>query len=150
MAPFSRLGEKGVRLAQKMQVGPCISAGTQLERAEVCPTSGPTRRLSHSGQAPREINREAADSIAPTLRQPHTPQCRHLSARLYTAVHCPGKPRAVARLQQCARAVAGHFFRGEWRVKRGFRRPGCFPRWIRTSVAWRLADDLRTQGGLRF
>jgi hypothetical protein len=39
--------ERGVRLAQKMQVGPCISVGMQLEKAEVGPTSGPTWRLSH-------------------------------------------------------------------------------------------------------
>jgi len=30
-----------------MQVGPCIPVGLQLEKAEVGPTSGPTRRLSH-------------------------------------------------------------------------------------------------------
>jgi hypothetical protein len=39
---------KGVRLAQKMQVGPCIPVETQLQKAEVGPTSGPTWRLSHS------------------------------------------------------------------------------------------------------
>jgi hypothetical protein len=36
-----------VRSAQKMQVGPCIPVGLQLEKAGVGPTSGPTRRLSH-------------------------------------------------------------------------------------------------------
>ena len=40
--------EKAVRLPQKIQVGPCISVGTQLNKAEVGPTSGPTWRLSHS------------------------------------------------------------------------------------------------------
>jgi hypothetical protein len=40
--------EKGVRLAQKMPVCPCIHVGIQLEKAEVGPTSGPTWRLSHS------------------------------------------------------------------------------------------------------
>ena len=45
------LGEKGVRLAQKLQVGPCIPVGTQLEKAEVGPASGPTWRLSHCGRA---------------------------------------------------------------------------------------------------
>jgi hypothetical protein len=39
--------EKGVRLVQTMPVGPCIPVGIQLEKAEVGPTSGPTRRLSH-------------------------------------------------------------------------------------------------------
>ena len=38
--------EQGVRLAQKMPVGPCIPAGIQLEKAEVGPISGPTGRLS--------------------------------------------------------------------------------------------------------
>ena len=41
--------EKGVRSAQKLQVGPCMPVGTQLEleQAEVGPTSWPTWRLSH-------------------------------------------------------------------------------------------------------
>ena len=30
-----------------MQVGPCILVGTQLEKAELGPTSGPTWRLPH-------------------------------------------------------------------------------------------------------
>ena len=38
---------KGVRLAQKMQVGPCIPEGIQLEKAEGPPTPGPTWRLPH-------------------------------------------------------------------------------------------------------
>jgi hypothetical protein len=33
---------------KKMQVGPCIPVGMQLQKAEVGPTSGPTLRLSHS------------------------------------------------------------------------------------------------------
>jgi hypothetical protein len=41
------LREKGVRLAQQMEVGPCIPMGTQLGKAEVGPTSGPTGCLSH-------------------------------------------------------------------------------------------------------
>ena len=41
--------EQHVRVAQKMEVGPCIPVGAQLERAEVGPTSGPTWRLSHTG-----------------------------------------------------------------------------------------------------
>jgi hypothetical protein len=49
MKPPLDLSEKAVRLAQNMQVGPCIPAGKQLERAEVGPTSGPTWRLPHSG-----------------------------------------------------------------------------------------------------
>jgi hypothetical protein len=36
------LSEKGVRLAQKVQVGPCIHVGIQLEKAEVGPISRPT------------------------------------------------------------------------------------------------------------
>ena len=46
--PFS---EKGVRLAQKMQVGPCVPVGIQLEKTEVGPTSGPSWRLSHLPRA---------------------------------------------------------------------------------------------------
>ena len=34
-----------------MQAGPCIPAGTQLWKAGVGPTSGPTGRLSHLGRA---------------------------------------------------------------------------------------------------
>ena len=47
-AACQRCSEKGVRLTQKMQVGPCITVGVQLQRAGVGPTFGPTRRLSHS------------------------------------------------------------------------------------------------------
>jgi hypothetical protein len=45
--PVVYCSEKGVRLAQKIQVGPCVAVGIQLQRAEVGPTSGPTWRLSH-------------------------------------------------------------------------------------------------------
>jgi hypothetical protein len=38
--------EKGVRLANKMQVGPRIPVGIQLQKADVGPISGPTWRLS--------------------------------------------------------------------------------------------------------
>ena len=41
--------EKGVRLAQRIEVGPCFPVGKQLERATVGPASGPTWRLSLSG-----------------------------------------------------------------------------------------------------
>jgi hypothetical protein len=43
--------EKGVRLAQIMPVGLCIPVGIQLYKAEIGPTSGPTRRLPHLGAA---------------------------------------------------------------------------------------------------
>jgi hypothetical protein len=39
--------EQGVRLAQNMQAGPRVPAGIRLSKAEVGPTSGPTRRLPH-------------------------------------------------------------------------------------------------------
>ena len=45
--PRGCAGARGVRLTRKMQAGPCIPAGIQLEKAGVGPTSGPTRRLSH-------------------------------------------------------------------------------------------------------
>jgi hypothetical protein len=41
-----QVGPKGVRLEQKIHVGPCIPVITQLEKAEVGSTSGPARRLS--------------------------------------------------------------------------------------------------------
>ena len=41
------VSKKGVRLAQKMQVGPYVPVGIQLLKDEVGPTSGPTWRLSH-------------------------------------------------------------------------------------------------------
>ena len=41
---------KVVRLAQNMQVDPCIPLGIQLSKAEVGPTSGPTWRLPHFGR----------------------------------------------------------------------------------------------------
>jgi hypothetical protein len=37
-----------------MQVGPCIPVGTQRQKAEAGPTSGPTRRLSHFEDARRD------------------------------------------------------------------------------------------------
>jgi hypothetical protein len=40
--------EKAVRLAQNVQVGPCIPVGKQIGKAEVGPTSGPTWCLPHS------------------------------------------------------------------------------------------------------
>jgi hypothetical protein len=62
---------KGVRLAQNMQVGPCIPVGIQLENAEVGPISGPTRRLSHfSGRGRGRGLLEAAPCRA-TVRHGH-------------------------------------------------------------------------------
>ena len=43
----SAFSEKGVRLAQKMQAVHAFLSEIQLQKAEVGPTSGPTRRLSH-------------------------------------------------------------------------------------------------------
>ena len=55
------LGEKGVRLAQKMHVGPCTPAGTRLQKAGVGPTSAATRRHAHFGDelrcAARQLQR---------------------------------------------------------------------------------------------
>ena len=42
---FLACSEKGVRLAQKIQVGPCIPVGVQLDKAAVGPTSGSTWRI---------------------------------------------------------------------------------------------------------
>ena len=53
--------EKGVRLAQQMQVvGPCVPVGIHLKKAEVGPISGPTYRLSHLDQ-PRRLERKGHD-----------------------------------------------------------------------------------------
>ena len=54
------LSAKGVKLAQKMQVGACIHVGILVQKAEVGPTSGPTWCLSHFVQlAPRAVERRA-------------------------------------------------------------------------------------------
>ena len=38
----SHFSEQGVRLAQYVQVGPCVPVRIQLARAEIGPNSGPT------------------------------------------------------------------------------------------------------------
>jgi hypothetical protein len=53
-APPRACSEKSVRLAQKIQVGPCISAVTQLGRAEVGPTSGQLG-VFHTLAGPRAV-----------------------------------------------------------------------------------------------
>jgi hypothetical protein len=70
---------KVVRLAQTVQVGPCIPVGRQLQKAGAGLTSGPTRRLSYLG-----FRRFASvDSVLlpepgpPSLRvRPHSSACR--------------------------------------------------------------------------
>ena len=70
-APSAALSEQGVRLAQKMQVGPCIPVEVQLEKAEVGPASGPTWHLSHSANptragaqaAPQPVVQTAEDAV---------------------------------------------------------------------------------------
>ena len=47
MRTLHTCSENDVRLAQKRQVGPCISVRIQLEKASAGPTSWPTRRPSH-------------------------------------------------------------------------------------------------------
>ena len=66
--------ENGVRLAQKMQVGPCIPVIIQLQKAEVGPTSGPTWRLSHldfglAARSARTQHRACPPLRAPTAAQ---------------------------------------------------------------------------------
>ena len=71
-ADAASFSEKGVRLAQKIPVDPCIPAGIQLQKAEVGPTSGPTWWLSHFRAAAVEVR----------------PQARELRLhRLHTAVY---------------------------------------------------------------
>ncbi len=64
--------KKGVRLAQKMRVGPGIPVIIQLERAEVGPTSGPIWRLSHL------VEQLFADEQV--LRRTHSVRYTHLRA----------------------------------------------------------------------
>jgi hypothetical protein len=54
-AYFAALSERGVRLAQKMEAGPRIPVGIQLEKAEVCPTSEPTWCLSRLSDYPYKM-----------------------------------------------------------------------------------------------
>jgi hypothetical protein len=85
----SSASEKGVRLAQKFQAGPCIPVGIQLEKAEVGPTSGPTRRgaLSHgrpsgSGRRPCAPWRTWRTSASGRGRPAAAPRsaCRRMAA----------------------------------------------------------------------
>jgi hypothetical protein len=59
-APF--IEQQGVRLAQTIQVGPCIPVGILLQKAEAGPTSGPTRRLSHLWERLDAREAEAAEA----------------------------------------------------------------------------------------
>jgi hypothetical protein len=75
---FGGLSKKGVRLAHKMQVDPCILVETQLEKAAVDPTSGPTWYLSlyqrerrgadHGAAGFVHRRRPAAVLLVPALR----------------------------------------------------------------------------------
>jgi hypothetical protein len=60
-----RLSEKGVRLAQKIQVAPCIPVGTLQWKAEVGPASGPAWRLSHLPAAARHLEPSAHHPLGP-------------------------------------------------------------------------------------
>jgi hypothetical protein len=71
-------GENGGRVAQKMQVGPCIPVEIQLEKGEVGPTSGPTWRLCHLVQhlvvnrlAPAAAHRAFGGIIVSEREVPH-------------------------------------------------------------------------------
>ena len=56
---YGIISEKGVRLAQKTQVGPRIPVGRPLEKTEGGPSSGPTWRLSHyTGTQATDLKRE--------------------------------------------------------------------------------------------
>jgi hypothetical protein len=57
--------EKGVRLVQRLQVGPCIPVGMELYRAEVGPTFGPNLASFSLGQrAGRDLSRARPVRIA--------------------------------------------------------------------------------------
>jgi hypothetical protein len=62
--------QNGVRLlGPKVQVGPCIPAAMQLQKAEVGPTFGPTWRLSHF-VAGLDGDDLVADGLLPVPRGP--------------------------------------------------------------------------------
>ena len=83
--PFvAKVCGKGVKLAQKMQVGPRIPAGLQLEKAEVGPTSRPTWRLSHFGSAVDDDVVPVDDVAAAVVVVERPVPAIH---------HCPGRNR---------------------------------------------------------
>ena len=73
--------EKGVRLAQTMQVRPRIPVGVWLENAEVGPKSGPTRRLSHRGRRRRACRQRRVAGQRRRIQGPlplhHLPQSKN-------------------------------------------------------------------------
>jgi hypothetical protein len=73
--------EKDVRSAQKMPVGPYIPVGIQLEKAGVGPTSGPTRRRSHSGRPSGAASSPAAPPGPRTPRTGRSRRARPLARR---------------------------------------------------------------------
>jgi hypothetical protein len=76
--------EKGVRSAQKTQVGSCIHVGTQLDKPEFGLTSGPTRRLSHFG---RDRKRELLLLRLQATVQHHHGCVAHRGPALQQALH---------------------------------------------------------------
>ena len=62
---------KGVRLAQKMQVEPCIPVGIQREKAEVGPTSGPAWRIYHLVHKVVERQVLLGDGLRPEVARLH-------------------------------------------------------------------------------
>jgi hypothetical protein len=98
--------EKGLRLAQKMRVGPCILAEIHLKKAEVGPTSGPTRHLSylvplHARRRSSASRRPAASPVGAEAR------CgRHLlrwAERVVPAAAASELGRGQLLLVPCAR-----------------------------------------------
>ena len=94
-APCSS-GAKGVRSAQKMQVGPHIPVGIQLQKAEVGPASGPTWLLSHFGQVVDPGLAQAVGAALPDRR------ARGLAGDVHdgagrTPQHSRGVALAIAR-----------------------------------------------------
>jgi hypothetical protein len=132
------LSEKGVRLAHKMQVGPCIPVEIQLFRAEVGLASGPTRRpflalpspaLSLSLSDPRHDGAggtpqgagENFDRNQPV--PPKVPSCPHNESRsgqkqVHNHLHCY-TPEACQ--MGCARreGARGHLQPSHCRTARG-------------------------------
>jgi hypothetical protein len=106
-ARIQPVAKKDVRLAQKMQIGPCISVGTQLEKAEVGPTSGPTWRLSHSGS--RRAGLQCPDFLAAMVAEMDNVSAADVNAAspagsLATtsrrAAHAVHRPRPITHQQK--------------------------------------------------
>jgi hypothetical protein len=99
--------EKGVRLAQKVQVGPCTPVRTRLEKTEVGPTSGPTWRLSHLLALGRRDVPAGQHHAHRPLHPDHPRQPQHAWPR--AAKSWPRSPQYFRHAGHCHARLHGHF-----------------------------------------